>query len=94
MFIGGRFYEINEESMTPENFCYWLQGFFEIKKVIPGTNTISISDEQSKMIEEHLKMVFKIKQLKETTSLQIQPFPSQSLQGTTQRAFLDQITRC
>ncbi len=38
--------------MTPENFCYWLNGLFEI------SNTDSITDEQVKIIKEHLNLVF------------------------------------
>ena len=63
---------INGENMTPENFCYWLQGFFEIvRNGNPSTEKITITDSQSKMIEEHLQMVFITKQLKETKSLQV-----------------------
>lgn len=39
--------------MTSRDFCYWLQGFYEIA----GTDTISES--QSKMIRRHLNLVFK-----------------------------------
>lgn len=39
--------------MKSRDFCFWLQGFFEIT----GTNTITES--QSKMIRNHLNLVFK-----------------------------------
>lgn len=39
--------------MTPENFCYWLQGYMEL--TAPGM----INSDQRKVIEEHLKLVFK-----------------------------------
>lgn len=36
--------------MTPENFCYWLQGFFEI------TDANTIYPEELNMIKEHLEL--------------------------------------
>ena len=41
--------------MTSRDFCYWLQGFFELRK---NENQI-IDAEQSKIIQNHLAMVFK-----------------------------------
>jgi len=38
--------------MTPENFCYWLQGFFEISQ------SSEITSEQAMMIKRHLDLVF------------------------------------
>ena len=38
--------------MTPENFCYWLQGFIET------SNPKSIDDIQTKIIKDHLQLVF------------------------------------
>lgn len=38
--------------MTPENFCYWLQGFFELNQA--G----SITPEQAGIIKNHLELVF------------------------------------
>lgn len=38
--------------MTPEQFCYWLHGFFEIQGSGP------LSTMQSKIIEDHLDLVF------------------------------------
>jgi len=37
--------------MTPEQFCYWLQGFAELNEARP-------SQEQWNSINEHLKTVF------------------------------------
>jgi hypothetical protein len=39
--------------MTPEQFCYWLQGFAELSKDTPPT------PEQWKSICEHIGTVFK-----------------------------------
>jgi len=39
--------------MTSRDFCYWLQGYFEID----GGNA-PISAEQSKIIQKHLGLVF------------------------------------
>ena len=38
--------------MESVNFCYWLQGFFEIAK--PS----EITSEQTEMIKNHLNLVF------------------------------------
>lgn len=38
--------------MTPENFCYWLQGLFEIEE--PDF----LSKGQIRMIRDHLSLVF------------------------------------
>lgn len=39
--------------MTSRDFCYWLQGFFEVSK------PIRIDDQQLEMIKRHLNLVFK-----------------------------------
>lgn len=39
--------------MTSRDFCYWLQGFFEISK------TSELQSEQVDMIQRHLNLVFK-----------------------------------
>lgn len=41
--------------MTPQNFCYWLQGFFEIT----GTDIKSLNEKQINMIKAHLRLVFR-----------------------------------
>jgi hypothetical protein len=54
--------------MTPENFCYWLQGVFEIQKAgLDATEkrSVALSQAQVDMIDAHLQSVFKAK----TTSL-------------------------
>jgi len=38
--------------MTPENFCYWLQGYIEL------SNCKSLTPEQTQMISNHLQLVF------------------------------------
>ncbi len=40
--------------MTPENFCYWLQGYFELR-----SEETPLSLTQIKTIEAHLALVFK-----------------------------------
>ncbi len=52
--------------MTPENFCYWLQGFFEIRDGGVIANNTSLTDKQVMEIRNHLRLVFR----KETPSLQ------------------------
>lgn len=39
--------------MTSRDFCYWLQGFFEIADPKQG-----LSQDQLEMIKRHLNMVF------------------------------------
>jgi hypothetical protein len=39
--------------MTPENFCYWLQGFFELE------NPAALSVQQVQQIKDHLQLVFR-----------------------------------
>lgn len=39
--------------MTSREFCYWLQGFYEINGVT------ALNNEQSELIQKHLAMVFK-----------------------------------
>lgn len=39
--------------MTSRDFCYWLQGFFELQ----GTNQ-ALTPEQIQIIRNHLKLVF------------------------------------
>lgn len=38
--------------MTPENFCYWLQGFIEIEK------PVKLEESQLQEIRNHLNLVF------------------------------------
>jgi hypothetical protein len=45
--------------MTPENFCYWLQGIFEVGQ--PKT----LDEFETQIIKNHLELVFK----KETPSV-------------------------
>lgn len=42
--------------MTSRDFCYWLQGFFEIRN--SGRDRKDLSASQVEMIERHLAMVF------------------------------------
>lgn len=43
--------------MTSRDFCYWLQGYLEIADA-DGAG-ISMTDNQVKMIQKHLNLVFK-----------------------------------
>lgn len=38
--------------MTPTDFCYWLQGYFELSRAE------SMTDGQLKIVKEHLALVF------------------------------------
>lgn len=39
--------------MTSRDFCFWLQGFFELSRAQ------SLSETQAQMIQQHLALVFK-----------------------------------
>jgi len=43
---------MSNSDMTPEQFCYWLNGHFDLA----GDN--KLSEEQVKVIREHLELVF------------------------------------
>lgn len=40
------------KTLKPENFVYWLQGFFEVS----GANLLT--EEQTKIVKEHLELCF------------------------------------
>lgn len=43
--------------MTSRDFCFWLQGFFELN---PGTDgRLGLTPEQSSIVRRHLSLVFK-----------------------------------
>lgn len=44
--------------MTPEQFVYWLQGFFELRAADPEMASKPITPAQEKMIRDHLALVF------------------------------------
>lgn len=46
--------------MTSRDFCYWLQGFFELRQAAAAQGeAIPISGSQAQLIERHLALVFK-----------------------------------
>ncbi len=45
--------------MTPENFCYWLQGWFELNQTIDHRD--GATKETMEMISTHLALVFEKK---------------------------------
>jgi hypothetical protein len=51
-----------QSTMTPRDFCYWLQGFFELNSVVATRGLVagfSLTAEQVEMIRKHLYVVFK-----------------------------------
>lgn len=44
-----------EWKMTPEQFCYWLQGFCEIR----DKEQVGLSEKEWDIIKDHLQEVFK-----------------------------------
>lgn len=45
-----------EKHMTPENFCYWLKGWFELNQTIDHRK--GATPETMEMIKNHLDLVF------------------------------------
>ncbi len=46
--------------MTSRDFCYWLQGFFEVVSVgVPANTKAGLVGDQVECIKQHLAMVFK-----------------------------------
>jgi hypothetical protein len=46
--------------MTSRDFCYWLQGYFEVNDAAADANhNINIDKPQIECIRKHLAMVFK-----------------------------------
>ncbi len=45
--------------MTSVQFCYWLQGFFELGDVGPSGAHYALTEAQVKLVRAHLAMVFK-----------------------------------
>lgn len=43
--------------MTSRDFCYWLQGYFEVAEA--GEDTVALDDVQIGVIKKHLSLVFK-----------------------------------
>lgn len=42
--------------MTSRDFCYWLQGFFEISS--ENAPALTLSNKQVELIKKHLNLVF------------------------------------
>jgi len=48
--------------MTSRDFCYWLQGFFELDgeaPAVPGVELPGLTERQVECIRRHLALVFK-----------------------------------
>lgn len=45
--------------MLARDFCYWLQGFFEITQAHKNADDVVLTKEQVEMIQKHLALVFK-----------------------------------
>ena len=43
--------------MTAVNFCYWLQGYFEVAGIKPNVGC-TLTNEQAATIQRHLSLVF------------------------------------
>lgn len=45
--------------MKSRDFCYWLQGYFEISDSTNGKTNMPLNEKQVAQIKAHLAMVFK-----------------------------------
>lgn len=45
--------------MTSRDFCYWLQGFLELRKEDDSVNKASLTPAQLECVQKHLALVFK-----------------------------------
>jgi len=45
--------------VTSRDFCYWLQGYLELKPLERGSERLDLSAEQAVCIRQHLALVFK-----------------------------------
>lgn len=43
--------------MTSREFCYWLQGYFELNS--PSAYRVALSADQVELVQKHLSLVFK-----------------------------------
>jgi hypothetical protein len=73
--------------MTSRDFCYWLQGFFEISE------TTEITEKQLQVIKNHLNMVFKHEIDPSHGDAAHQKALSEVHQGTGQATVSDRIHR-
>jgi hypothetical protein len=53
--------------LSPENFCYWLQGLFEL------TDTVALTEKQVKQIKDHLGYVFNTVHVPTTVTIATPP---------------------
>lgn len=58
--------------MTPENFCYWLQGYFEISNT-ERTGPAPLASLQVEEIKNHLSLVLN-KKTPDTSMYRFTPF--------------------
>lgn len=58
--------------MQSRDFCYWLQGYFEIQGIYTSSfgNDISFTQNQLKCITNHLNLVFKCEEFNSSKSYQ------------------------
>lgn len=45
--------------MTSRDFCYWLQGYFEVNALRDPANAPDLTCEQVQVVRQHLALVFK-----------------------------------
>lgn len=60
--------------MTPENFCYWLQGYLELDEQAVEPRPMQLSAAQVIVIKDHLALVFN-KQTPNRSTTRSQPQP-------------------
>ncbi len=73
--------------MTSRDFCFWLNGLFELSDVDKNKANDSLSIEQVKCIKEHLALVFR-----RETSPPTPAFPSTGGAGASQPGYGGALT--
>lgn len=68
--------------MTPQEFCYWLRGFFELAKMSKDAYNLSFTPAQIDAIDKHLASVFTEKIMQPQPLLAPQPWPYMGGGGT------------
>lgn len=80
--------------MTSRDFCYWLQGYFEIVGAAPDDVVGNLCEKRVQTIKNHLAMVFKHEIDPSHGDAQHQKSLSAAHKGVSDSDFLKSIQEC